>query len=96
MSKILKFTYREGYVAIKENCPYYEELLKDDEDIRKTPKIGSASCSHCVYHKSINMIEKLVKCDADEFIPKPIPLTHPIVSPINKNIFRKTVLSRIK
>lgn len=95
MSKILRFSYIEGHI-IKEDCPYYEELLKDDEDVKKIPKIGSASCSYCAYHKAINMQDKRVKCSADESIPKPIPLTHPIVSPINHNIFRKTVLKRIK
>lgn len=95
MSKVLKFSYIEGYI-IREECPYYDELLKDDEDIKKIPKIGSATCSYCIYHKAINTVKKLVNCNADESISKPIPLTRPLVYPINNNIFKKAFLNKIK
>lgn len=98
MSKTLKFSYREGSRMIKESCPYYEVLLKDDEnneDVKDTTRIGSAACSACIYHKAINMVEKAVKCTADEFMPKPI-LPSPLVYPTNNNIFRKAILRRIK
>lgn len=96
MSKTLKFSYANG-VMIKEDCPYHKELLDcGDKDVERTPKIGSAACSSCSYHETIDMIKKYISCNADEFIAKPIPLTRPLIYSTNNNIFKKSFLNKIK